>query len=312
MGIFDRFYYGKAGKADYTERDMPKTRTALFFLVLRDHFFDLVKVNLLQVIFWLPFLIWTGLSFMVAQTFASAENPDFSQVSGTLLTWLVGLVPCIAVTGPSSAGSAYVMRNWAKDQHAFLFSDFWDALKANWKQALPVSALTGLVPLVIFAAVRFYGGMAGRSPAMYVPLVASLSLGLLFALMLPLIYPMIVGYQLSLRDILKNAALMAAAQLPRMILARLLTFLPIAAMLAGLSLGQPIAVLIVSLYYVVFGFAFSRLLYASVANGVFDLYLNPRIEGAKVREGLRPASPEEEWDEEDEEDEAEEVDGELP
>ena len=53
MGFFDRFYYGKAGQRDYTEMDMPKNRIALFFQVLKDHFFDLVKVNTLQ-------LIWTA------------------------------------------------------------------------------------------------------------------------------------------------------------------------------------------------------------------------------------------------------------
>ena len=45
MGFFDRFYYGKAGKRDYTEMDMPKNRVSLFFLVFKDHFFDLIKVN---------------------------------------------------------------------------------------------------------------------------------------------------------------------------------------------------------------------------------------------------------------------------
>ena len=47
----------------------------------------------------------------------------------------------------------------------------------------------------------------------------------------------------------------------------------------------------------------SRLIYASIANAVFDIYLNPRIEGAPVRQGLRPQEPEEELeDEEDAED----------
>ena len=59
-----------------------------------------------------------------------------------LFVWLVGVVPCVAITGPSSAGSAYIMRNWARDQHAFLFSDFKDAFKGNWKHALVSSVLT--------------------------------------------------------------------------------------------------------------------------------------------------------------------------
>ena len=35
MGFFDRYYYGKAGKRDYSEMDMPKNRISLFFLVLK-------------------------------------------------------------------------------------------------------------------------------------------------------------------------------------------------------------------------------------------------------------------------------------
>ena len=37
MGFFDRFYYGKAGKADYTVEDMPKNRLQLFFRGCLDH-----------------------------------------------------------------------------------------------------------------------------------------------------------------------------------------------------------------------------------------------------------------------------------
>ena len=68
MGFFDRLYYGKAGKRDYSEADMPRNRVSLFFLVLKDHVFDLVKVNLLQVIFWLPFLLWTYVNLAAIQS----------------------------------------------------------------------------------------------------------------------------------------------------------------------------------------------------------------------------------------------------
>ena len=54
MGFFDRFYYGKAGKHDYTEMDLPKNRISLFFMVLKDHLFDLVKMNGLQLVCWIP------------------------------------------------------------------------------------------------------------------------------------------------------------------------------------------------------------------------------------------------------------------
>ena len=68
MGLFDRLYYGKAGKRDYSEMDMPKNRISLFFMVLKDHVFDLIKVNLMQLIFWIPFLLWTYINLAAVQS----------------------------------------------------------------------------------------------------------------------------------------------------------------------------------------------------------------------------------------------------
>ena len=315
MGFFDRLYYGKAGKRDYSEMDMPKNRVSLFFLVLKDHFFDLIKINFLQLIFWLPFLIWTYINLVAIQSIDAQSMLEMEdgvqQLMGTmgsyLMMWLIGVIPCTAITGPSSAGAAYVMRNWARDQHAFLFSDFKDAFKSNWKQALPVSIITALVPALAYTAVSYYGALASSNVLMLLPLMLVLSATLMWTLMLPLLYPMMIGYELKFSALLKNAFLMAAARLPQMVLARLITFLPIAALLVGFYIGNGVVILVVSLYYMLFGFAFSRLVYASVANSVFDKFLNPHIEGAQVGMGLRPHSDDDELldDDEDEEDEDE-------
>lgn len=314
MGLFDRLYYGKAGKRDYSEMDMPKNRISLFFMVLKDHVFDLIKVNLMQLIFWIPFLLWTYINLAAVQSIdtetvlshADGAAELLSAISGYLMMWLIGLIPCIAITGPSSAGAAYVMRNWARDQHAFLFSDFKDAFKSNWKQALGVSALTSVVPLVAYTAVSYYGEMTKGSAVMFVPLMLVLSATLIYIVMLPLLYPMMVGYELSFGNLIKNAFLMGAARLPQMLLARLITAVPVIALLMGIYAGNGIVLMIISLYYLLFGFALSRLVYASFANGVFDKYLNPHIEGAQVGQGLRPQSEDDELPDEDDEDEEDE------
>ena len=75
MGIFDRLYYGKAGKRDYSEMDMPKTRLSLFFLVLKDRLFDLIKVNFLQLLFWIPFMVWTFINVAAIQSLGAEETP---------------------------------------------------------------------------------------------------------------------------------------------------------------------------------------------------------------------------------------------
>lgn len=315
MGLFDRLYYGKAGKRDYSEMDMPKTRVSLFFLVLKDHFFDLIKVNLLQLVFWIPFIVWSNINLTAIQSIdanamLAAEGGAMGLMSllrSYLIIYLIGLVPCVAITGPSSAGAAYIMRNWARDQHAFLLSDFKDAFKSNWKQALATSAITSLIPVLAYTAVVFYGEMASSNMAMILPLIVVLSATLMWALMLPLIYPMMIGYELKLSAVIKNALLMAAARLPHMAFARILTFIPIAILLGGLLIGNMLMIIGVLVYYIFFGFALSRLIYASFANGVFDKYLNPHIEGAPMGMGLRPHTEEDDiLDDEDEEDDDEE------
>ena len=311
MGFFDRFYYGKAGKHDYTEMDMPKTRVSLFFLVLKDHIFDLIKVNLLQVVFWIPFMVWTFINLAAIQSIdvetimaqEGGATEMMNAIASYLVMWLIGLIPCLAITGPSSAGAAYIMRNWARDQHAFLLSDFKDAFKGSWKQALGVSCITALAPTLVYTGATYYSQMANTNALMMVPLVLVLSIAFMWALMLPLLYPMMIGYELNFKYLLKNALLMAAATLPQMLLCRIITLIPVAVLVLGVYFGNGIVILVVSLYYLLFGFAFARLLYASVANGVFDKYLNPHIEGAQVGMGLRPADADELFDDDDEDDE---------
>ena len=317
MGFFDRFYYGKAGKADYTDMDMPKTRIGLFFQVFKERFFDLIKVNFLQLIFWIPFLLWTVINISAIQvidTSAIAEGENvgaqlLSTVSGYVMIWLLGLIPCILITGPSSAGAAYLMRNWARDQHTFLFSDFKDAFKSNWKQALGVSAMTCILPVVVYTAMMYYSQMANSNMLMFAPMVVVLSVALMWALMLPLLYAMLIGYEMSFKVLLKNSFLMAAASLPKMVAARLITLIPVVVLVMGLFMANPIMLLIGSVYYLMIGFALSKLIYASFANCVFDQYLNPHIEGAVVRQGLRPIDVDELYD--DDEDDEEEADDEM-
>lgn len=313
MGFFDRFYYGKAGKRDYTEMDMPSNRVSLFFLVFKERFFDLIKVNLLQVVFWLPFIFWTIMNFLAIQSLdASVLQQEggmealTGEVSSFAMMWLIGLIPCLLITGPSSAGSAYIMRNWARDQHVFLFSDFKDAFKSNWKQALVVSAVTCLMPLVAYTALLYYGQLASSNLVMVLPLIVVFSAAFVWTLMLPLLYPMMIGYELSLKHLLKNAMLMAVASLPKIVLSRIITFIPIVLLLVGLYIGNSIIVLVVLFYYLLFGFALSRLVYASFANGIFDRYLNPHIEGAPVGMGLRPQDEDDDEDDDDDDEEDDE------
>ncbi len=308
-GFFNRLYYGKAGKADFTQDDLPANRFQLFWEVLRVRFWSLFRVNLMQIVFWIPMIVWT-FRCIGSVIFADAEAlvPDTSDpvailnfFKSMLALYFLFLAPCIAITGPSSAAAAYITRNWARDQHSFVWSDFKDAFKDNWKQALIVSSITGLVPLVGFIGFNFYGDMAKQMPVLVVAQVLVVIICLTWTLMVPLLYPLMVGYQLRLRDLFRNGLLLTVGRLPQMLAVRLLTAIPLLLLIAGVAFGNTLLILGMALYYILFGHAFARLVYASVANSFFDKFINPRIEGAEVNRGLRRDDDEDD-EEEDETD----------
>ena len=133
--LMNNYFYGKQGKADMTVADLPANRRQLFGTVLRVRWSQMIGVNLLYLIIWIPAIIWTIMNLMLLQGVSATDAGSFSRedVLGVISTWLLIMIPCIAITGPFNAGVTYVLRNWARDQHSFILSDFKDAIKDNWK-----------------------------------------------------------------------------------------------------------------------------------------------------------------------------------
>ena len=144
--MMNSYYYGKSGKGDYRKEDLPTNRWQLFWEMLRVRLSALMRLNLLYMLCWLPAMIvlllsafglLTGLNQLLDPEAAAAAGlavegtigyTDVMQlISSTVMSTLMLLVPCIAITGPFTAGFSYVTRNWARDEHAFIWSDFKDA-----------------------------------------------------------------------------------------------------------------------------------------------------------------------------------------
>lgn len=316
------YYYGKSGKGDYNPEDLPKTRWQLFLEMLRTRLSGLCRLNLTYVVAWLPLMIVMavgGLSLLttltnavtVDETGVVADVIDQTVLAQTYQTandlifmTLLIMIPCIAITGPFTAGMCYVTRNWARDEHAFVWSDYKDAIKANWKQGLAVSAITGCVPFLVYICWRFYGNMAAENGIWIIPQMFILMLGLLWALAVTYMYPMMVTYKMNLRTILRNSFILAIGRLPTSVGVRLLHCVPMILFMAiFLMTFQPVVLIILFAYYAVFGFGLSRFITASYTNAVFDKYINSRIEGAQVNRGLSQEDDDEDEDDDDEDEE---------
>ena len=336
--LMNNYYYGKSGKGDFRKEDMPENRWQLFWDTLRTRLSALVRINLLYMLIWLPTIAVLLMNFVNlvtnVNTIMSAQDGSLKtyveehageegfegysdeqiaqmaelDVSGYVLTLVLRTVlflfPCIAITGPATAGISYVTRNWARDEHAFLWTDFRDAMKENWKQALVISVITGLVPLLLCVGWRFYGSLAATQTFMIVPQMLILMLAIIWAISVTYMHPLEVSYDLKLKGLLRNGFLLGVARLPMSVGIRLLHCVPLLLGFALCYIWHPIyGALITAGYYILIGFALSRFITASYTNAVFDKYINSRIEGAAVNRGLRQETD----DDDDDSDESEEL-----
>lgn len=286
--FFNNYFYGRPGKGDFTERDLPATRMQLFREVLKVRKGSMVGLNLLYLVIWLPAIVWTFMNVVQLPGVLSGDL-DWG-LESLLFSYLLLLFPLVAITGPFKAGVSYVMRNWARDEHAFPFLDFKQAIKANWKQALLAGIIEGAMPVVAYICVVFYSGMAGGSFVFYLPIAVVLVAALLWSLSAQLIPTLMVTYRLRFPQLVKNAMILTLITLPRAVGVKLATLaLPLLGLLAGLLFPAVMSWLgsILLALYAIFMLSFNKLIVASYANAVCEKYLNTKIEGAQVNIGLR-------------------------
>ena len=414
-GLMNNYYYGKAGKADYTVEQMPTTRRQLFFTTLRVRLSSMCALNIFHVIFVIPLLIiamyaYNGLTVYVSDdawklggaemqeayhvykdndnaymdvvnaeeniaknksmlndveerisrvaeggevivelppvveggesekrpaTMEELESEKATYVneiarlekllgetdedkkealkqeayttgllyenyrSGALKSFvamtLLLMIPFMGIAGIGSTGQMYVLRNWARDEHAFLWQDYKSAIKANWKQGLVVGLLNGITLYVGFVAFATYGSMAAQNTLFMIPQWLMVMLLFVWWMVNEVIFPMMVTYDMKIRQLIRNSIIMVLARLP--IAAAILIGSLIIPFFLAFFVPMQISFLALIVIYGIIGFSLTGFIYASFANSCFDKYLNPRIEGAEVNKGLYN---QEEDDEEDE------------
>ncbi|MFY9177877.1 MAG: DUF624 domain-containing protein [Caldicoprobacterales bacterium] len=267
-GFFNRMYYGNPNKPDLKKEDMKEGPIKLFFIVLQVRFWKLIQLNLLYSIFWIPAFAVTYMNLM-----AVSQSPEVLQSSGNiqsfLFTMLLMLVPCMLIAGPATAGTSYVIRNWARDEHAWLWSDFKDAWKQNWKESLLIMLINGIALLVFYVNITFYTVQAQQNLLFTVLRYLIMVIGIIYAMMNMFIFPMLVTYKLKVREIFKNAIIFTMAELPRAFVIFLLAFL-----LFGVVFYYSIPFI---LPFFIIGLTFPMFITISFANWVFEKYLNKRL-----------------------------------
>ncbi|MFT8889962.1 MAG: DUF624 domain-containing protein [Ethanoligenens sp.] len=115
----------------------------------------------------------------------------------------------IILTGPLTAGFTLVLRNFAREKPTFLWGDFKDAVRNNWKQAFPAAAITVCGSCVLLFLFYFYSATLQTHPLFFIPLVIVSICCLLFIFMHYYVFVIMTTFNMPLKNIYRNAMMFA-------------------------------------------------------------------------------------------------------
>ena len=130
----------------------------------------------------------------------------FRKFWNLLLLNMLYVVFCIPVVtiGPATAGLTKVLRNYAREEHAFLWGDFIEAFKKNFKQSLLYSLLDFVILGILILDLLSVGNVPNKI-LMTLSLAAILFSLTVYIFMRYYVYNMMVTFHLTLWQLLKNA-----------------------------------------------------------------------------------------------------------
>lgn len=258
MGLFN-FDFSTQPKGD-----LPRKKG--IFLYLEIFFRKLFKLISLNVIYFLVSLPLIALFYIfipaeqILNTFFDLGNTltenEFSIFS--LIIRFAGTVFLLAFfgSGPASAGLAYILRGFTREEPVWLWSEFFGKFKENFKQSLIVLIINIiLIPLIYIAFMTYFNLYIKTGVGAYLILLyLMLILILMYVLMHTFIYQIMITYNCTIPMLYKNALLLSVAKFPICLLISLVSaFIIFALSFSGL---EPLFVIFLFfvLFYVVVRF----------------------------------------------------------
>ncbi len=305
-GLIARMLEGKERSEEYARSTLPTNRWQLFWDIFKGNFWKIVKVNLLILLFFIPLLIVIVLSWMVSENNgiiypfganlgvgypAAPQMQGLSESltlrSGMTIYLIVSLTSIVAAVG--LAGGMYVVRNMVWTEGIFVGNDFWRGVKLNYKNALQTAMFFCIIfsfcqTMINISELSLAGGLVSDGQVIWLRIsqVASYLFMTLAAMMSLWMIALGVNYKMSFFVMLKNSFLMSIGTLPQTVFFGVLALIPLVLFMIGGSMLMSFGIIIT----VLFGFAYALLVWLDFAQWVFDKYINPKLEGAKVGRGI--------------------------
>lgn len=273
----------REGKGVSKNQKKLKPGLAKFFILYKDHFGQLVSVNIFYILGNFPILFLIAALAGVTQNSAYTPLSDVFQNIAGIFTADGGATPyklsilgieglqsfsyvptawtyvfygigalTLLTFGLVNVGTAYILRNMVSGEPIFLWTDFWYAVKRNWKQAIPFGIIDALISVIL--ASNIYSLVTGTSDFFASMLFwSNVVLAIVYFFMRFYVYIQMVTFKLSIFKIFKNSLIFALLGFKRNILAflgiialivvEIMLMFGLGGILVPLAVAAPLAIL---------------------------------------------------------------------
>ncbi len=236
-GLFGFFDYSKPGKG--VSKDENDSRFKIFFAVLLRKFWKFLQLNILYVICSIP------LMFLMTMFVPPFEDTDeyrlkmfFLLLQCLLYISVIGLAPIIT-------GFTYVLRNFSREQHAWVMSDFFEHIRKNFKQSMIVFLIDFVAVFLVLTNYTFYSSLENTSILITIAKTFVVVATIIYFMMHFYIYQIMVTFSMTVRQIYRNSLILTLAHLPRNVgILALISIFAVATFSFGSELGILICLLI--------------------------------------------------------------------
>lgn len=305
-GLVARLLEGKERSEEYARSTLPTNRWQLFWDIFKGNFGKIVKVNLLTLVFFIPLIFVLIMYFTVLNGsgyiypfganlgvgYPAAPNQqgiaELLVLQNGLLLY-IGLFVTSFIAALGFAGGLYVVRNMVWTEGIFVSNDFWRGIKLNYKNALQTTLFfTVLFSLfhAVIGTIDFSLAIGNLSKAQTVFMNISKVMSYIFIVLLIMVsfwmLALGVNYDLKFFMLIRNAFIVTVATVFQTAFFIVLALIPYLLLL----IQSPFFMLIGILAALLFALAYTFLVWLDFAQWVFDKYINPRIQGAKVGRGI--------------------------
>lgn len=261
-GFFGLFDYSKPGPG-VSKDAPPKPRIVVFFEIFSRKFWHLIKLNMLFFVFNIPAVLLAVFLAFASQLIMNNKVSDDILLDFVFRFMIAAVTLCVPIitVGPAQAGFTYVLRNYAREEHAFIWEDFKEHSLKNFREGIIISLIDLAVVVLIIFDIYIYSSI-GKNNMLVTAASVLLFLSLImFFIMHMYIYPMLVSFKLSVKQIYKNALIFS-----------IINFLP------NLGIALICLVLVFATFYMPFvGFVLFPLITMSTIGLITNFYVYPHL-----------------------------------